>query len=265
MGGVDEYDHLAKALGLHQREQVLLVLGELQIAAVSPGLGVARRLHIHGQVAALAADAGEHHHRRVGERLGVCQKVIAVLVRGHLGGGEVGAGKPGLIPPLYAGVFVEVHQLLVDLQSGVGEALHQVHVGGGVAGAAARAAVQGGHGGVAEQVYLGAALQGQGVIPVFQQDDALGSQLLGHSQGSLLGLLWGELLRRGGAVGPGQAAVQVRRHESIDGGEHLNTHHVDNERDHQQDADDYDGQLAVALCGLLIPHSDPLLMLEFSA
>ncbi len=150
VGGVDQYDDLAKALGLDQFQQILLVLGELQVAAVPPGLAVACRFHIHGQVAALAADTGEHHHRRVGEGFGVCQQGITVFVRRHLGGGEVGAGKPGLIPPLHAGVFVEVHQLLVNLQSGVGEALHQVYVGRRVTGATARAAVEGGHGGVAE-------------------------------------------------------------------------------------------------------------------
>ncbi len=140
----------SEALGLHQLQQILLVLGQLQMAAVSPGLAVARRLHVHGQVAALAADAGEYHHRRVGERLGVCQQGIAVFAGGHRGGGEVGAGEAPLALPLHAGVFVEVHQLLVDLQPGVGEALNQIHVGGGVAGPAARAAVEGGHGGVAE-------------------------------------------------------------------------------------------------------------------
>ena len=255
----------SEALGLHQLQQILLVLGQLQMAAVSPGLAVARRLHVHGQVAALAADAGEYHHRRVGERLGVCQKVIAVLVCGNLGGGEVGAGKAPLALPFHAGVLVEVHQLLVDLQPGIGEALHQIHVGGGVAGAAARAAVQGGHGGVAEQVHLGAALQGQGVVLVLQQDDALGGKLPGHVQGGLLGLLRGELFRRDGAVGPRQAAIQVCRHESVDGGKHLDAHHVDDERDCQQDADDHDRQPIAALCGFPDPHSDPLLMLKFFA
>ena len=255
----------SEALGLHQLQQILLVLGQLQMAAVSPGLAVARRLHVHGQVAALAADAGEHHHRRIGEGLGVCQQGIAVFAGGHLGGGKVGAGEAPLVFPLHAGVLIEIHQLLVDLQPGVGEALHQIHVGGGVAGPAARAAVEGGYGGVAEQVHLGAVRQRQGVVPVFQQDDALGGQLLSHGQGCLFGLLRGELLRRDGTVGSGQAAVQVCRHEGVDGGEHLDAHHVDDQRDHQQDADDHDRQPIAALCGFPDPHSDPLLMLKFFA
>ena len=254
MGGIDQHDHLAEALALHQRQQILLVLGQLQVAPAVVSIAVARRVHIHGQVAALTADTGEHNHRHVGVCLGALEQGVAVLGRGHLGGGEVGAGEAGLVGPLHAGVLVEIHQLLVDLQPGVGEALDQVHVGGLIAGPAARAAIQGGDRGVAKEVDLGPALQRQGAVLVLQQDNALGGQLLGHSQGGLFCLLRGELFGGGGAVGSGQAAVQVGRHEGVDGGEHLNAHHIDHQRQYQQDTDHDQRRFPCCLRLLFLAH-----------
>ena len=242
MGGVDEHHHGLIALGLDQLQQVLLVLGEGEIAAAVVGVAVPGVVHVGGQVAALAADTGEHDHGHVGEVPGLLEHLVGVLGGGHLSGGEVGAGVTALLGTADAGIAVEVGQLLVDGKAGVGQALDQVHVGGRVAGAAAGAAVEGRDGGIAEQVDLGALLQRERAVLVLQQHETLGLQFLGHQQAGLLGLLGGELLS--GNVAAGEAAVQVGCHKGVDGGVQLDAHHVDNQRDDHQHADQDNGQLS---------------------
>ena len=242
VGGVDEHHHGLIALGLDQLQQVLLVLGEGEITAAVVGVAVPGLVHVGGQVAALAADAGEHDHGHVGEVPGLLEHRVGVLGDGHLSGGEVGPGVSALIGTADAGIAVEVGQLLVDGEAGIGQALDQVHVGGRVAGAAAGAAVEGRDGGVAEQVDLGALLQRERAALVLQQHETLGLQLLGHQQAGLLGLLGGELLS--GDIAAGEAAVQVGRHKGVDGGVQLDAHHVDNQRDDQQHTDQDNGQLS---------------------
>ena len=173
VGGVDQHDDLAEALGLDQSQQILLVPGQLQVMSAVVGGGVPGGVHVLGQVAALAADPGQDDHRHVGEALGLGQHRVGVGGGGDLGGGEVGAGVAALGRPGDAGILVEAYQLLVDLQARVLQALDHVHVGGGVAGAGAGAAVDGIHGGVAEEVDLGAGGQGQGAVFIAEQDDAL--------------------------------------------------------------------------------------------
>ena len=242
VGGVDEHHHGLIALGLDQLQQVLFVLGEGEVAAAVVGVAVSGLVHVGGQVAALAADTGEHDHGHVGEVPGLLEHLIGVLGGGHLSGGEVGAGVTALLRTADAGIAVEVGQLLVDGKAGVGQALDQVHVGGRVAGAAAGAAVEGGDAGVAEQVDFGALLQGEGAVLVLQQHETFGLKLLGHQQAGFLGLLGGELL--GGDIAAGEAAVQVGRHEGVDGGVQLDAHHVDNQRDDHQHADQDNRQLS---------------------
>ena len=242
MGGVDEHHHGPIALGLDQLQQVLLVLGEGEVAAAVVGAAVSGLIHVGGQVAALAADAGEHDHGHVGEVPGLLKHFVGVLGDRDFYRRKVGAGIPALIRAADARVAVEVGQLLIDGEAGVGQALDQVHVGGRVAGAAAGAAVEGGDGGVAEQVDLGALLQGERAVLVLQQHQALGLQLLGHQQAGLLGLGGGELLS--GDVAAGEAAVQVGRHKGVDGGVQLDAHHVDDQRDDHQHADQDNGKLS---------------------
>ena len=139
-------------------------------------------VHIHGQVAAFAADPGDHQDRHIGIGTGALQQTVRILVRGHFRRGEIGAGIAALLGAADAGVFIEGHELIVDLQPRVGEALHHVHVGGGIAAAAARAAINGVNGSVTEQIDLGSAFQGQSAVFVPQQHDALAFQLFSHGK-----------------------------------------------------------------------------------
>ena len=219
VGGVQQHDDLFKVLGLHQGQQVLFVLGEFQIVAAVVCLAVTGGIHILGQIVALAAGAGEHHHRHVGIRPCAVQQLLAVLAGGHLGGGEVRPAEAGGHRAAHPGVFIKVHQVLVHRKARLGETLHQVHVAGVVAGAAARAAVDRVDGGVAEEVDGLAALQGQSAVFVFQQHDTLALQLLSHLLAGLLGLVRRERQAVDADVlRARQPGVQIGGHEGVDGG-----------------------------------------------
>ena len=235
VGGVDEHDDLGEALGLDQRQQILLVLRQLQVVPPVVGLAVARGKHILGQVAALAADAGEDDDRRVGEVLRLLQDRVGVGGGGDLCGGEVGAGVAALLGALHAGVPVELHQLFVDLQAGVLQALDHVHIGGGVAGAAAGAAVDRVDGAVAEEVDPGAAGQGQGAVFVAEQDDALLLQTLSHGKALFRGLGHAEHVGAPGGLGAGDHGVQIHAHPRGDHGLERAAGDVDRQGDDQQD------------------------------
>ena len=233
MGGVDEHHHGAVALVLDQLEQVLFLLGEGEIAAAVIGGAVPGLIHIGGQIAALAANAGEHDNGHIGELLGLRQHLLGVLGDGHLCGREVGAHISALLGAGYAGALVELHQLFIDNETGVGQTLDEVHVGGGVAGAAAGAAIEGRDGGKAKQVDLGALGQGECVVFVLQEHHAFALQLLGHAQAGLFCLGGAEMLG-GDGIAASEQGVQIGGHKGVDGGVELYTHQVDDECDDQQ-------------------------------
>ena len=122
VGGVDEHDHLAKALCLDEGQQFLLVLGQFQIMSAVIGLAVTGGVHILRQVAALAAHAGDGDDGYIRESFCILQQRFGVLRCGHLGGGEVRAFKALLGYTADAGLLVEIHQFLIDREPGVGQA-----------------------------------------------------------------------------------------------------------------------------------------------
>ena len=212
VGGVDEKNHALKARILDEGKEVLLVLGELEVAARV--IAKASSLHVLRQVATLAADAGEHDHGHVGEVARGAHELVAVLGGGNLGGRKVSALKAALVTTAHAGVVVEVNELLVDLKAGIGEALDQVNVVGGVARAGAGAAVDGRDRGVAKEVDLGPLLKGQHIILVLEKHQALGLELTRDLTARLGGLLGREAQRLDPAAAlPHDDGVQVCRHE----------------------------------------------------
>ena len=234
VGGVDEHDHLAKALCLDERQQVLFVLRQLQIMSAVIGLAVTGGVHILRQVAALAAHAGDGDDGHIREGLGILQQRVGVLGCGHLGGGEVGAFKALLGCTADAGLLVKIHQLLIDREPGVGQAGDEVNVGGGVACTGAAAAVDGVHGAVAEQVDGGALCQRQGVVLILQQNSTLLHQLLCHGAALLCRLLHGQALAGGHLLLTRQQRVEVCGHKRGDSGIEDSAGDVDHETDGQQ-------------------------------
>ena len=234
VGGVDKDDHLAKALCFDEGQQVLFVLGQLQIMLAVIGLAVTGGVHILGQVAALAAHAGDGDDGHIRERLCVLQQRVGVLRCRHLCRGEVGAFKALLGGTAYPGLLVEIHQLLVDREAGVGQAGDQINVGGSIACAGAAAAVDGVHGAVAEQVDGGALCQRQGVVLVFQQNGTLLHQLLRHGAALVCSLLHGQALAGCHLLLPGEQRVEVCGHKRGDSGIEHSAGDVDHEADGQQ-------------------------------
>ena len=218
VGGVDEDDHLAKALRLDQCQQILLVLRQLQIMSAVVGLAVPGGIHILRQIATLAADAGEGDDSHIREGLGILQQRIGVLRCGHLCRGEVGAFKALLGGTADTGLLVEIHQLLIDREPGVGQAGDEVNVGGGIACTGAAAAVDGVHRAVAEQVDGGALCQRQGIALIFQQNGTLLHQFLCHGAALLCRLRHGQALAGGHLLLACQQRVEVCGHKRSDGG-----------------------------------------------
>ena len=253
VGGVDQHNHPGKALGLYQFQQILFVLRQLQIMGAVVHITVARGVHILRQIAALTAGAGEHDQRRVGKCAGVVHQLLAVLGGGHLHRGEIGAHKALLAGPLHTGIFIKIHQLLIDHKAAVGQALDQIHVVGGVTRATASTAVQRVHGGITEQVYLCSLLQGQHIVVILQQYDSLACQFPGHLPAGLPGLLRAQVQR----LGAGSAAnhrVQVRRHESGDGGIKHPAGRIDRNGHRQQQRTRRQPQLASPVCFFHTPY-----------
>ena len=207
------------------------------------GVGVPGSVHVLGQVAALAADAGEDDDGHVGKALGLGQHRVGVGGGGDLGGSEVGAGIAALGRPGDSGIPVEVHQLLVDLQAGVLQALDHVHVGGGVAGAGAGAAVDRIDGGVAEEVDLRAGGQGQSAALIAEQDDALLFQFLCHGKALLGGVGDAEDVGALGRLTAGDQGVEIRAHKGRDHGVEGPAGDVDRQGDDQQDRNQDDAEL----------------------
>ena len=203
------------------------------------GLAVARREHVLGQVAALAADAGEDDYGGVGEVLRLLQHRVGVGGGGHLGRGEVGAGVAALLGALYAGILIEFHQILVDDQTGILQALDHVHIGGGVAGAAAGAAVDRIHGAVAEEIDLAAGCQRQGAVFVAEQHDALRLQRLSHGEALLRGVRDTEDLGALGGLGAGEQGVQIDAHPGGDHGFQGAAGDIDRQGDHQENRQEH--------------------------
>ena len=240
VGGVDEHDDLREALRLHDREQVFLILRQLQIVPPVVGLAVAGSKHVLRQVAALAADAGEDDDRGVGEVLRLLQHRVGVGGGGHLGRGEVRAGVAALLGALDAGALIELHELFVDDEAGVLQALDDVHVRGGVAGAAARAAVDRIDRAVAEEIDLAAACKRQRVILVAEQHDALRLQLFCHSETLRRRVRDAEDLRALGGLGAGDQGIQIDAHPGCDHGFERTAGDVDRQREDQKDGKEND-------------------------
>ena len=57
VGGIDKNDGFSIALAFDQSKQIFLVLRQLQVVAAVVRFGITGGIHVHGQVAALAADA----------------------------------------------------------------------------------------------------------------------------------------------------------------------------------------------------------------
>ena len=216
VGGVDEDDHLLIVLAFDDPDQGFLVLGQLQVVPPVVRLAVAGGVHIHGQVAALAADPGKDDDRRVGKGAHGLKEAVGVLVRGDFRRGEVGAGVAALLGPGNAGILIEGHQLVVHLEPGGRQALHHVHVGGGVAAARARAAVDRVDRGVAEQVDLRARRQRQRAVLVAQEHDALFLQPLRHGEALFGRFGRAEDLGALRRLFAGDERIHVRAHEGCD-------------------------------------------------
>ena len=244
VGGVDEDDHLAKALCLDKRQQVFFILRQFQIMSAVVGLAVTGSVHILRQVAALAAHAGDGDDGHIRESLGALQQLVGVLRGRHLSWGEVGTFKALLGSAADAGFLVEIHQLLVDREPGVGQTRDQVNVGGGVACTGAAAAVDGVHGAVAEQVDSGALCQRQGAVLVFEQNGALLHQLLRHGAALFCRLLHSQVLTGGHNFLTCQQRVEVCGHKRGDGGIEDSAGDVDHETDGQQHHNGYDAFFA---------------------
>ena len=212
VGGVDEHDELREALRLHEREQVFLILGQLQIVPSVVGLAVARGEHVLRQVAALAADAGEHDDRGVGEVLRLLQHRVGVSGCGDLGGREVGAGIAALLGALDAGAPIELHKLLVHDEPRILQPLDDVHIRGSVARAAAGAAVDRIDSAVAEEVDLAAGSERQRGVLVAQQHDALRLEALGHREALRRGVGNAEDVGALGGLGAGDHGIEVDAH-----------------------------------------------------
>ena len=213
VGAVVNNDDLIK-VGGDEIDQVLLGLAGLQIGHAGSeivviavvgvqSVGVLGALlvraihhsaHIVGQVGALAAAAGQHQHSGVGEGLGVCQHLIGVRSGGGLGQGPVLTIVDGNGRTVGAVSGVEIAQLGVGIKTSVLQAGEQVHGGGNVHRAGARAAVDGVGGSPAKDVDVGGVGQRQSTVIVLQQDDALGRNFLHHLAG-VFGGLFGDMAR----------------------------------------------------------------------
>ena len=194
IGGIDQDDHLRVALTLHQRQQVLFILRQLQVVAAVVLGGIARGVHVHGQVAALAADAGNHDHRRIRKRPGIGKEAFGIAGSRHLRRGEIRAGETALLDPADPGIAIEIRQLFIDLQPSILQAGDHVHVAGGIARAGTGAAVDRVHGSVAEEIDLRSGGQGQRAVFIAQQHDAFAFQLFRHLQALRRGVVRAENL-----------------------------------------------------------------------
>ena len=235
VGGVDEHDGLREALRLHEREQVFLVLRQLEIVPSVVGLAVACGEHILRQVAALAADAGEHDDRGVGEVLRLLQHRLGVGGGGNLGRSEVGAGIAALLRAGDPGVPVEFHELLVDLKPGILQALDDVHIRGGVARAAARAAVDRIDRAVAEEVDLAAGCERKRAVFVPEQHKALCLETFGHCETLRRGVRDGQDIGALDGLGAGQQGIEVDAHPGSDHGVERSAGDIHRQRGDQQD------------------------------
>ena len=244
VGGIDEDDHLTKTLCLDESQQVFFILRQFQIVSAVVGLAVTGGVHILRQVAALAAHAGEGDDGHIRESLGVLQQLVGVLGGGHLGRGEVGALKALLGSTADAGFLVEIHQLLVDREPGVGQTRDQVNVGRGITCTGAAAAVDGVDRAVAKQVDSGALCQRQSVVLVLQQNGTLLHQLLRHGAALLCRLLHSQVLTGGHLLLTCQQRVKVCGHKRGDGGIEDSAGDVDHETNGQQHHNGYDAFFA---------------------
>ena len=152
IGGVDQHDHLAIILALDQVQQILFILGQFQIVPPIICLAVSGSEHVLRQVAALAADAGDDDDRGIRIFTYGFQELFRVFVGRYLGRGEIGAGIASLFGTTDTGILIEIDQLVIDLQTRVGEPFDHIHIGGGITAAAARAAIDGINGSIAEEV-----------------------------------------------------------------------------------------------------------------
>ena len=139
--GIDQNDRLCKALRLDKSDQVFFILRQLEIVPPVVRFGIARRIHVLRQVAALAADARQNDDCNVGKSLRLRKHRIAVSGGRHFGRREIRAGIAALFGTGNAGILIEIHQIGIDREAGILKALDDIHIRGGVAGAAARAAV----------------------------------------------------------------------------------------------------------------------------
>ena len=241
---VDEHDHLAEALRFNEVQKVFLVLRQLQIMPSVVGLGIARREHIHRQVAALTADAGEHDDRHVRKVLRLLQNRIGIGGSRDLGRREIRAGIAALLGPGYAGILIELHKFLIDNQSCVLKALHDIHVLGRIARAGACAAVDRIHRAVAEQVDLRTARKRQRGVVVLQQHDTLGLQRFCHLH-ALLGRVGNRQdLRRRRRLAARDHRVKVNAHPCGDHGIEACACDIHRQRRDKQDRDCNDLALA---------------------
>ena len=237
VGGVDEHDDLFILLTFHQVQQSFFVLGQFQIMPSVVCFAVTCGKHIHGQISALAANTRQNDDGCIGVFPGGFQQAVRVFLRGHLGGGEVGTGIATLLGAADTAVFVEIHKLFIHLQTGVGQALHHVHVGGGVAAAASCAAIDGVNGGVSEQVHLCSCGKGQRLVFIAQQHNAFFFQPLRHAQALFCGVGHTEDFRTFNRLFACQQRVQVHAHPGRDHGIEAGTGDVDPQRGNQQQRD----------------------------
>ena len=246
VGGVDQHDCLCVALRFDERDQVFLVLRQFEVVPSVVRRGVARRVHILRKIAALAADAGQDDDRRVGIVLCLLQHRVGVSGRRSLGRREVRTGVAALLRTGHAGIFVEVHKLLIDGKARVLQSLDHVHVCGGVAGTAARSAVDRIDRAVAEQVDLCARFQRQRAVFVLQKNDAFVFKFFRHFQALFGRVRNGQDLCAVGRFAAGQHRVQVHAHPGCDHGLERCAGDIDRKRDDKQNGDCSDASFAAA-------------------
>ena len=188
VGCVINNDDVVKVLA-DQLDQLFLTVGQVQVAvALIPVIALVQGVvighgsysiahfaidqahHIIRNVSAFAANTGDDDHSGVGELLGVGHHLIGVQR-------DVGLRQSPVLRPHTNGrtlslvVGVELGQLLVGLNAGLGQTLEQAGDGIGIIQSAGTGATIAGVGGSpAKDVQLGAGRQGQSAV-VLQQNN----------------------------------------------------------------------------------------------
>ena len=134
IGRVQKHNNFVEILRLDQLQQVFFILRQLQIMAAVVRLAITCRIHILGQIIALAAGTRNHHNSNAGILPRRCQKFVGVLFCRNLGRCKVCTAEASGFRPADARILIEVNQLLIDFETGIGQPLDQINIVGIIAG-----------------------------------------------------------------------------------------------------------------------------------